>query len=122
MEKNKNMIKSNYKLVLTGTVSDGQYTHAFTQKDVTYIEFEFGSKKIEIGKKSLEKEIKLLKAKNVMLEDDKRILKEDKVNYMHTLLVLTNKQLQIKELQTELGFPRHLPFAKKLNEILESKN
>jgi len=55
------MIESKYTLKLTGTVTDGKYTQSFTEKNVDHIEFSFGDKKIEIGKKSLEREIHQLK-------------------------------------------------------------
>ena len=55
-------MKTKYTLELNGTVTDGKYTQSFSEKNVTYIEFEFkfGNKKIEIGKKSLEKQITTL--------------------------------------------------------------
>ena len=45
------MNETKYNLKLTGIVSDGKYSKTFTEKNVDYIEFSFGDKKIKIGNK-----------------------------------------------------------------------
>ncbi len=92
---NKDLDKSKYKLKLSGTVSDGKYTQAFTEKNVTFIEFEFGNKKIDIGIKSLEQENKQLK------EDNKTQL--DNMNFQYERNTMLEQKLEkFKKLYDDL--------------------
>ncbi len=116
-----------YKLKLTGTVSDGTHTQEFTEKNVTYIEFEFGDKKIEIGKKSLEKEIKQLKEANNINANIKAFYEQwhfilDENQTLKQKLEKINKFISSTEVYLKTNHVKIHAFLSELKEMLkESK-